>query len=418
MQVPSIDFLIITALTEEREAMLALLPGWKRLPPSTEDVFIYYEAVLPLADMSVQEAYRLVITSPAGMGRVNAASLSGAAIRRWQPRHVLLVGIAGGFAVRGVSLGDVLISQEVLDYELQKIMADGPSIRAQVHQAGTQLLVAAEHLSPKWWQDLRIAPPAPSKPAVHIGVVATGDKVVADERYQVVQRLLTDWPKLLGVEMEAGGVASAAFQQPQPPGFFMVRGVSDLADAEKDYPSTSEWRAYACHVAAAYTCALLRSYPVPVLPPIPLPVAPTARSAAREEGSLQLLVPREEATRELEGQIARGRSFLEREITDNASLQTLKEEYFAWDEYNLTLLSVHFTNNSLVNEYKSLHEMGSISILALDSSNRLTNGSIKRHILKRELHQLQRDINRLLSILVSVKMRVEKLLLEHPMVRR
>ncbi len=42
-----------------------------------------------------------------------------------------------------------------------------------------------------------------------------------------------DWPKLIGVEMEAGGAASACFQAPQPPGFFMVRAVSDMADEKK-----------------------------------------------------------------------------------------------------------------------------------------------------------------------------------------
>ena len=46
--------------------------------------------------------------------------------------------------------------------------------------------------------------------------------------------IATFGPSLIGVEMEAGGVASAAFQAASRPGFFMVRGVSDVADPDKD----------------------------------------------------------------------------------------------------------------------------------------------------------------------------------------
>ena len=73
------------------------------------------------------------------------------------------------------------------------------------------------------------------------------------------------WAKLVGVEMEAGGTASAAFQAANNPGFFMVRGVSDLADAAKDSDAVDRWRAYACEVAAAYAIGLLRSGPIPLM---------------------------------------------------------------------------------------------------------------------------------------------------------
>ncbi len=42
----------------------------------------------------------------------------------------------------------------------------------------------------------------------------------------------------------------------------MVRGVSDLADAENNATMKAAWRAYACDVAAAYAIGLLRDGPV------------------------------------------------------------------------------------------------------------------------------------------------------------
>src|SRR3989442_1205354 len=87
-----------------------------------------------------------------------------------------------------------------------------------------------------------------------------GDKVVAFR--DVLDRYSNDWPKILGVEMEAGGVASACFQANPAPGFFMVRSVSDLADAQKDNKTVQKWRLYACATAAAYAVGLLKSGPI------------------------------------------------------------------------------------------------------------------------------------------------------------
>jgi nucleoside phosphorylase len=97
-------------------------------------------------------------------------------------------------------------------------------------------------------------------PQRKVGPIATGDKVVAFK--DVLDRYRNGWPKLLGVEMEAGGVASACFQANPAPGFFMVRSVSDLADAQKDSSTVRKWRPYACAAAAAYTIGLLKHGPV------------------------------------------------------------------------------------------------------------------------------------------------------------
>ena len=103
--------------------------------------------------------------------------------------------------------------------------------------------------------------PEPGQPQLHFGVICTGDKVVANDLIKEHQDV---WAKLIGVEMESGGAASAAFQAPSTTGFFMVRGVSDLADPDKNKPLTDSWRAYACDVAAAFVEAFLKSGPVPL----------------------------------------------------------------------------------------------------------------------------------------------------------
>ena len=64
--------------------------------------------------------------------------------------------------------------------------------------------------------------------------------------------------KLIGVEMEGGGVATALHSDKRRPRFLMVRGVSDLADGKGNAKTKKQWRAYARDVAAAYVVGLLR----------------------------------------------------------------------------------------------------------------------------------------------------------------
>ncbi|MDI1430033.1 5'-methylthioadenosine/S-adenosylhomocysteine nucleosidase [Polyangium sorediatum] len=257
-----VDFLLVTALPEERDALLRRLPGFERVVPRKDDVHVYFRATLPVTDGS--GSYRIVVLPLLGMGRVNAATATGEAIKRWRPRHVVLVGIAGGVAARSVSLGDLLISEQVVDYELQKLTEQGIEVRWSVHKASRRLYAAALNvLGDAWTKSLLVPRPGEGAPRIHLGPIASGDKVVAVER--VLTEYRNVWPTLIGVEMEAAGVASACFAAARQPEFFMVRGVSDLADENKNTPRVDGFRSYACEVAAGYTVELLRSHPIPFL---------------------------------------------------------------------------------------------------------------------------------------------------------
>ena len=257
------DFLLITALKEERDAVLKYLPSLKKQPPSDEDNRIYYAAEELLREDGGVTPYRVILMPIYGMGRVKAANATNDALRRWQPRYVVLVGIVGGLASKGVRLGDVLGSEQVVDYELQKLMPDGSEeVRWEVHQADTRLIGQAKDLDDRAWRKLqRVDAPSTGFVArAHFGNIASGDKVVALAK--ILEKYRESWRNLIGVEMEAGGVASACFQSPIKPGFFMIRGVSDLADESKDTARVEGWREYACDVAAAFTAALIEAMPI------------------------------------------------------------------------------------------------------------------------------------------------------------
>ncbi len=163
--------------------MLRKLPRRRRVNPTGDDIQVYYTANLQVKFPNRSAGvYRVVVLSLVNMGRVQAATATNDAIRRWKPRYVLLVGIAGGVGVAGVRLGDVLVSDQVADYELAKMTAKGSQVRWEVHRAEALLLNAARNLKVADWQGLITTPrPAKGTPKRHIGPIATGDKVVAVE---------------------------------------------------------------------------------------------------------------------------------------------------------------------------------------------------------------------------------------------
>lgn len=258
-----VDFLIITALEEERDAVLAQLPGARKLDRDGRGAHTWYEANVETtrADRSV---YRVIVTSLSGMGPIQGAIKAGAVIQRWNPAHVLMVGIAGGLAGE-VGLGDVMVATQVADYTVGKVVDGKPrQERWFVYPADADLFDAANNF-PNGWQSLvKHKRPTDGAPKRHAGVVASGGDVVASKDQIAVY--LADWPKLIGVEMEGGGVAAGLHDDIARPRFLMIRGVSDLANAEGNTETKALWRGYACDVAAAYAVGLLRDGPVPGKP--------------------------------------------------------------------------------------------------------------------------------------------------------
>lgn len=251
------DFVVIAPLREEREAVLRKLDKAERVDPTDDDIRIYFRGNVS----SKTRSYSVVVVSPIGMGRVDATTVTNDAIVRWNPRYVLLVGIAGGCAQAEVGLGDILIADQIADYEQQKLTSDGSDIRWKVRPTDSRLLNAAKHLTAADIEDLIEVPrPEPGTPQVLYGSICTGDKVVAN---RLLDQYREVWSKLIGVEMEAGGAAQAIYQSATQVGFFMIRAVSDLADEEKGKSHVEDWRMYACDVAAAFTIGLLKSGPIP-----------------------------------------------------------------------------------------------------------------------------------------------------------
>lgn len=249
------DYLVLTALEEERDALLAQLPRAQKLDKQLPDIHTYYYRRVSSARKDKAQ-FNVIVTCLAGMGPTEAATRASVAVKRWNPKYVLLVGIACG--VKGeVEHGDVLLATQVADYSLGKLKAGDREIRWTVSPCGASLLDSAINV-PRWQGKIGVRRPGAGECRVCKGVVASGGDVIADDN--VIRAYSTSWPKLVGVEMEAGGIAAALNQTADRPEFLMIKGVSDFG-ADKHDPVVLPWRKYAAHAAAAFARALIENGP-------------------------------------------------------------------------------------------------------------------------------------------------------------
>jgi Flp pilus assembly protein TadD/nucleoside phosphorylase len=253
-----VDVVVITALEEERDAFLSKIRA-RKLDKEAEDVHTYYGSIVRTRRRDRSE-YQLIVTCLLNMGPINAAAQAVAIVNRWQPRFVLLVGIACG--IRGeVNHGDVLVASQVADYTLGKQQSGSREIRWEVFPCGASLLDSSNNLG-KWQQTIGIPRPEPGTAKRHKGVIASGGDVISDD--QIIATYSKSWPKLIGIEMEAGGVAAGLHQTPERPDFLMIKSVSDFGKDKHD-PQIKPWRHYACHAAAAFALNLIKSGPARAL---------------------------------------------------------------------------------------------------------------------------------------------------------
>ncbi len=262
------DIGIVTALPVERDAILARLEEYTT-EHDDSDPTTYFCGYISIADSD--RRYRVVLVMLLGMGNNEASLSTQQMIKRYQPKYVFMVGIAGG--VKGkVDLGDVVVAEFVHYYELAKITDKGSENR--VKQLPSDRLLYGRSKNPElsnWSNSIVTTRPGKGKkktqlPKLHYGPIASGEKVIANQTN--IDNLVNQCPKLLAVAMEGYGVASAASNHNPPPSFLEVRGISDLADIKKD----DRWHSYAANAAAAFVISLIRYGKLPNPDPVQLSI--------------------------------------------------------------------------------------------------------------------------------------------------
>lgn len=258
MTEPPVDFAIISALKLERQAMVGRLCNVQKVQEE-EEPLTYYVGTLPIP--GEERPFTIVVTQLIDMGNPDAAIATTKVIRRWRPRNVLMVGIAGG-AKGKLALGDVVVSQYAHYYEPAKLTPDGPEHRGRQFNSDLVLYARAQHYEAADWKgEINSARPdvggEATMPEVKFGPIACGENVVAN--LGELENIRRQCPKMVAIAMEGAGVAMAVLSTSSPPCYLEIRGISDYAGPDKN----DGWHDYAANAAAAFTIGFLRSRPFP-----------------------------------------------------------------------------------------------------------------------------------------------------------
>jgi nucleoside phosphorylase len=254
-----VDYLIVTPMHEEFDALCAYFPNATSLDKVHEDPHTYKTCLFPTSRTDHAE-YIIALTTLIGKGQSNAAAEVQQMLARWSPRNVLLVGIAAGNAAGGVNVGDILLPMEVIG-ELGGKKTDSGTARDSVSVLISQSLYdsACQLITTAWRDSIRVAPPSTTMFRCHNdGIVISVPEVLADS--ESMARLHGKYRHFLGVETEAAGTWKALrLSVENIPAFFMIRAVSDAGDPSK----VDVWHAHAASAAGAFCRALLLRGPTP-----------------------------------------------------------------------------------------------------------------------------------------------------------
>lgn len=234
--------LIISALEKELQPILEVIDSPLK-PQNIEEVdgrkYFIYELSATLT---------VICTSFLGIGQINAALAVKDAVNYYNVSKVILTGICGGID-REMKYGDIIISDQIVDYELAKIKSDNVQVRWNVYRSDF-LLVQSMRIfkSDSWFSYLKRTFPEPKykKPNIYSGIVLSGNKVIADNKE--IKRFKKTWANAMAVEMEASGIAATLYQMKNAPSFVMVKSICDFADSKKN----DEWQEYAAYASANF----------------------------------------------------------------------------------------------------------------------------------------------------------------------
>lgn len=170
---------------------------------------------------------KIVSVQANGQGQTAASAAARRLTERYRLKALVLAGIGGGIAP-GVRIGDVVVATRVVGYDLHKETPEGIQRRGQEWTAPSSVgdgvnEFFAERREPAGFPGFR----------ARAGLVGSGSAVIAAARADARRFLRGYNDKVLVVDMESEGVAHHCHSTGGQ-GWVVVRGVSDLADEQKD----------------------------------------------------------------------------------------------------------------------------------------------------------------------------------------
>lgn len=163
-----------------------------------------------------------IVKSQMGQGGPGGSILTiEEAIRKLSPDYIIMGGVAWGANRSKQSIGDLLISTQVWDYDIERINPDGTiSYRGAISPA-----------SPRLIQMFETATINASSYNCYYGLVASGSNLYDNIDY--VNKLKNEHGEIIGGEMESAGMASVCHREKKD--WILVKGICDWGYDKNDH---------------------------------------------------------------------------------------------------------------------------------------------------------------------------------------
>lgn len=251
----SIDVAIVIPLQEEFDVLHEIIKNdckpEKHADTSAYDyVFSWPKSI----------GYRCVATFVGDMGETQASLRTQQIQTKWNPKTVVVLGIAAGIS-NDVKVGDVVVGTIINSYlQNAKAVPKGATsysfeFSGEVYRSSSDLVNESRHLPyahqkifQKWCgsaqqrlygdlsegqiRNLTTNGLVREAPIVQTGHIASGPVVAAAKAF--IAKVKEKDRKYLALEMESGGVLAAVYQVGDPSRSLVVRGISDFGDSRKD----------------------------------------------------------------------------------------------------------------------------------------------------------------------------------------
>lgn len=270
---PSIDFGVITILTEELDALIRVFNLQKLSHKYGERIFYSGEVISSETGVS----RKIICTQTLGQGELSVTHAYNDLVSKYHPSVVFLIGIAGGVLNCGSimltqensrpeqDLCDVVIAKSVIDYELRKEDSSGTKHRAQVYNIDARVTtIVNDYLTKIHAEPVSSAVGSKNKTInVIFDAIGSGNAVIANELSSITKWLKEVNSKVAAVEMEATGISSSFYESALNhngvQGLLVIRGISDLANVEK--ARCKEFRYPAAQNAAIISKQIMEIFP-------------------------------------------------------------------------------------------------------------------------------------------------------------
>lgn len=242
---------ILTALEEELKPVVARLSNLSPIRDKTTGT-IYSEGFLSVGSRKLR-----IVVGKTDQSNTVAAIETERVIRNFSPSHIFFCGVAGG--LKDVAIGDVVIGASVYGYEKGKAVSEflpRPQFgfssyslekEAMEFSKSSEWIARAEEICNKKFQP---------KVLTFSGTIASGEKVAASMKSQLVAFLKKNCSHALAVETEGLGFLEACRHYPLIK-TLLIRSISDLIDAKSESDKSGSQQ-YASDIAAEFLFGLLR----------------------------------------------------------------------------------------------------------------------------------------------------------------